>query len=780
MPAYGHPVLMTEALESVLAQNTEISFRIIVVSDGCTMSETDIVCRAYAIANPGIIYLRQPNGGPGSARNRGTDFALKTWPSLRAIFFIDADNRLAPTALDDAWRALILHSDAGWVYTNIDSFGIEWTGNYDVPYAPLLHVIYDNICDTGSLVRRKVFDAGVRFDEDRRAGFEDWDFFLQALGHGFYGQCASFGFAYRQRPESRYRAMNRGRAATLEYLRSRHRELSRASTLLAFEHRLDPRYAFRLVEHAGILQFTDPTQPHPEVTDEWFAERFWAAMAEPDSHAMAPFFAWGSTAIIAQLERSKLLHGMFWLLERSCAEASFVALTFQPTQGEIGVMIGGPEDPATLPDRALLWMSGNREVKRLGLNPEAKLPYGDGNPLDSVIEIALRAPDFGASSIPAAYSSLQAGITALRTSAFAAAKPKRWTWRPLHFPARDTYAALLRDYLDSETVMPRMGVPTCKDIGILVPIASFGGAEKVAYAMARSLRQSGARTHLFVLGHSSFKTLREYEDSFDTISFLADPDFPIGGGPALAFGQELYPPESPELKSARLVGLLAGLDVVINCHCAPVNSVMGSLRRQGAKCATYLHVTDMSAMGRLVGHPYLTVPFEHVYDRIITCSNRLADDLHALGVPSEKIIAIPNAAGFTAPAELREKMRRVRAQDRRLRPLNVLYVGRLDTQKGVERLYTLARRAIAEAVPIEFRLIGGFLIEDSQSSWAARFLELGISLQPPVYDSDALAAHYAWADVLLLPSRWEGAPLVIAEGHSLGCIPLVTDVGAVK
>jgi glycosyltransferase involved in cell wall biosynthesis len=33
---------------------------------------------------------------------------------------------------------------------------------------------------------------------------------------------------------------------------------------------------------------------------------------------------------------------------------------------------------------------------------------------------------------------------------------------------------------------------------------------------------------------------------------------------------------------------------------------------------------------------------------------------------------------------------------------------------------------------------------------------------------------------LLLPSRWEGAPLVIAEGHRLGCIPLVTDVGAVN
>jgi hypothetical protein len=53
------------------------------------------------------------------------------------------------------------------------------------------------------------------------------------------------------------------------------------------------------------------------------------------------------------------------------------------------------------------------------------------------------------------------------------------------------------------------------------------------------------------------------------------------------------------------------------------------------------------------------------------------------------------------------------------------------------------RTAIAEALPIDFRLIGGSLVEDSQSSWTARFLELGISMQPPVYDSAELAAHYA-------------------------------------
>ena len=64
-------------------------------------------------------------------------------------------------------------------------------------------------------------------------------------------------------------------------------------------------------------------------------------------------------------------------------------------------------------------------------------------------------------------------------------------------------------------------------------------------------------------------------------------------------------------------------------------------------------------------------------------------------------------------------------------------------------------------------------------NWIDEFTALGIQIEPPAYASDALAKIYEWADVLALPSRWEGAPLVIPEAHLLGCIPVATDVGAV-
>ena len=99
IPVYKHSVLMSEAVESALAQQADFGIAIIIVDDGCPFPETETIGTTYAAAHDNVFYVRKPNGGLSSARNYGVDFAIDLLPDLEAVYFLDADNRITPTAM---------------------------------------------------------------------------------------------------------------------------------------------------------------------------------------------------------------------------------------------------------------------------------------------------------------------------------------------------------------------------------------------------------------------------------------------------------------------------------------------------------------------------------------------------------------------------------------------------------------------------------------------------------------------------------------------------------
>jgi glycosyltransferase involved in cell wall biosynthesis len=56
---------------------------------------------------------------------------------------------------------------------------------------------------------------------------------------------------------------------------------------------------------------------------------------------------------------------------------------------------------------------------------------------------------------------------------------------------------------------------------------------------------------------------------------------------------------------------------------------------------------------------------------------------------------------------------------------------------------------------------------------------LSVEIERPKLTPDELTECYAWADVLLILSRWEGLPLTIIEAMRLGVVVCATAVGAV-
>ena len=58
--------------------------------------------------------------------------------------------------------------------------------------------------------------------------------------------------------------------------------------------------------------------------------------------------------------------------------------------------------------------------------------------------------------------------------------------------------------------------------------------------------------------------------------------------------------------------------------------------------------------------------------------------------------------------------------------------------------------------------------------------DLARMLEPPLTAPEDLEAAFAWADVLVLLSEFEGLPLTILEAQRAGVVPIATDVGAVN
>ena len=100
MPLYGHAALALEALETVLASETVFRTQIVVSVDGDPRREVFDSLTLYAAAHANIHIIFGENAGPGGARNRAVDYILEEMPDVKAVYFVDADNRVQPHTLD--------------------------------------------------------------------------------------------------------------------------------------------------------------------------------------------------------------------------------------------------------------------------------------------------------------------------------------------------------------------------------------------------------------------------------------------------------------------------------------------------------------------------------------------------------------------------------------------------------------------------------------------------------------------------------------------------------
>jgi glycosyltransferase involved in cell wall biosynthesis len=151
-------------------------------------------------------------------------------------------------------------------------------------------------------------------------------------------------------------------------------------------------------------------------------------------------------------------------------------------------------------------------------------------------------------------------------------------------------------------------------------------------------------------------------------------------------------------------------------------------------------------------------------ERFVCVSQNVAEAYRWAGFDSEKLVVIPNGvdlARFDSAANLDANPLGL-AKDRRA----ILFVGRLDKQKGLDRFFH-ELPAIFRALPQhDLVLVGSGPLKDSLARLAAR-LRIADRVQFLGWQPDATSLISA-ADILVLPSRWEGMPNVVLEAMAAG------------
>jgi len=182
----------------------------------------------------------------------------------------------------------------------------------------------------------------------------------------------------------------------------------------------------------------------------------------------------------------------------------------------------------------------------------------------------------------------------------------------------------------------------------------------------------------------------------------------------------------------------------------------------GARCVVYTPQTiDIRRVRWHWLYRLLERALARVTDVIVSVNESDRNRLIRWGIPSRKIVTIPNGIDLTAfewPADVRS-LRRALGLDED-RPL-VMQVGRLSAQKYPLAFVEGAARVVRERPDTQFALIGEGPLRDTVAK-RVRALGLGEHVHLLGRQDDAFRLIAA-ADVVSLTSRWEGMPHTLLE-----------------
>jgi glycosyltransferase involved in cell wall biosynthesis len=223
---------------------------------------------------------------------------------------------------------------------------------------------------------------------------------------------------------------------------------------------------------------------------------------------------------------------------------------------------------------------------------------------------------------------------------------------------------------------------------------------------------------------------------------------------------------------------LAGkVDVVLGSFAYPDGVAAVALARLlGVPSAIYALGTDLNVVPAFAGVPAVLRRALPRAQKIIAPSRALGDRAVALGASPDRVVVIPNGVDRSIffPQD-RRAMRRFLGQPEDGRW--ILFVGRLEKEKGLEELLAAFQKIAAAEPDLKLVVVGDGTLRARLQGEAARTPGRIIVAGPRPLSQ--VGRWMAAADLLALPSWNEGTPNVVLEALASGRRVVATRVGGI-
>ena len=650
--------------------------------------------------------------------NRGLPAARNAgFRAAKGLFVLplDSDDVLDRRYVAACMAAAGTSSDSAFVYADCRVFGER---NYVERYEEYnLYTLLDrNVLPYAALIRKEAWLAVAGYDEQMRLGCEDWEFWLRLGANGRYGtHIAKTLFHYRKHGPSLFDVARRHECEIREYIRAKHPDLYNYESRARIKATWQPAACMVGPVRAAILDCDTAGTGSPR---------------EILRQSRAPAFAISTASShpsAAELAALAVWGGNHCVqLQDGSLAASREVLEHCQSLAELSPDTPPPEpgNSPSSPGRFSHTLGTlHRHLFNAGLlSPRAWLKH----PLQSVIRlIPLR--------IKEEFNRL-AGHPIFDLSFYLQFQP----------------ATIL---LDNKLNAPLSYFPPLdsrRRVALITPHLGSGGAEKVLFDIACALDTARFEVFLIATQTSDSRWRDQWTQKAGHVYDLA----------------ALVPAE-------RVPGALYSivrnwrLDTLLIQNTLQAYSVIRQLKTDlpSIRIMDLVHSVDekwdvVSATGAIAG----------LIDTRIVISEAARARLRRFGSPEAGIRLIRNGIDLTRfPPLVRPP------ESRRL----ILFAGRLDPVKRPHLLIDIAVALKKRRGGADFRVIvAGDGPEGSRLREQARKAGVAESFDFLGHVPD-IAPLLAEADLLVLPSRTEGIPIVVLEAFAAGKPVVVSDAGAV-